>query len=42
MNKLVLGDQQKAMFRLVPVPRHGEQISARGPSKGYVQTGARA
>ena len=42
VNKLVLGDQQNAMFRLVPVPRHGEQISAWGPTKGYVQTGARA
>ena len=40
--KLVLGHQQKAMFRLVPVPGHGAQISARAPTKGYVQTGARS
>ena len=40
--KFVLGHQQKAMFRLVPVPRHGAQICARAPTKGYVQTGARA
>ena len=26
----------------VPVPRHGAQISVRAPTKGYVQTGARA
>ena len=26
----------------VPVPGHGAQISARAPTKGYVQTGARA
>ena len=40
--KLVLGYQQKAMFRLVPVPGYGAQISAQAPTKGYVQTSARA
>ena len=29
------------LFRLVPVPGHGAQISARTSTKGYVQTGAR-
>ena len=29
-------------LELVPVPGHGAQISARAPTKGYVQTGARA
>ena len=29
--KLVLEHQQKAIFRLVPVPGHGAQISARAP-----------
>ena len=29
-------------LELVPVPRHGAQISALAPTKGYVQTGARA
>ena len=28
-------------LELVPVPRHGAQISARVPTKGYVHTGAR-
>ena len=28
-------------LELVPVPGHGVQISARAPTKGYVQTGAR-
>ena len=34
--------QQKAFFRLVPVPGHGAQISARAPTKGYIQTGTHA
>ena len=29
-------------LELVPLPRHGAQISVRAPTKGYVQTGARA
>ena len=29
-------------LELVPVPGHGAQICARAPTKGYVQTGARA
>ena len=40
--KLVLEHQQKAIFRLVPMPWHGAQISARAPTKGYIQTGAHA
>ena len=28
------------LFRLVPVPRRGAQISARAPTKDYVPTGA--
>ena len=40
--KLVLEHQQKAIFRLVPMPGHGAQISARAPTKGYIQTGAHA
>ena len=38
---IVIGHQQKAMFRLVPMPGHGAPISARAPTKGYVQTPAR-
>ena len=30
------------LLELVPVPGHGAQISTRAPTKGYVQTGARA
>ena len=40
--KFVPEHQQKAMFRLVPMPWHGAQISARAPTKGYIQTGAHA
>ena len=40
--KLVLEHQQKAIFRLVPMPGHGAQISGRAPTKGYIQTSAHA
>ena len=42
MPKLVLEHQQKAIFKLVPIPWHGAQISARAPTKGYIQTGTHA
>ena len=38
----MLEHQQKATFRLVPMPWHGAQISARAPTKGYIQTGTHA
>ena len=40
--KFLLRHQQKAMFRLLPVPEYSGQISAQAPTKGYVQTAARA
>ena len=30
------------LLEAVPVPRHGAHIRARAPTKGYIQTGARA
>ena len=33
---------ENVFSRLVPVPGHVAQISARAPTKGYVQTSARA
>ena len=37
------GDGARVLpLELVPVPRHGAQISTRAPTKGYVQTGASA
>ena len=38
--KFVLGQQQKVVFRPVPVPGHGAQICARAATKGCVQTSA--
>ena len=36
----VLGHGARVLpLELVPVPGHGVQISARAPTKGYVQTG---
>ena len=32
----------ESLFRLVPMPGHGAQISARTPKKGYIQTGTHA
>ena len=43
--KLVLVPRHGARvlpLMLVPVPGHGAKISARAPTKGYVQNGARA
>ena len=44
--KVNTADTDENLFRLplelVPVPGHAAQISARAPTKGYVQTVARA